>query len=157
LGRREAFIDRRDLNRVNSDLSDKAVAARDPAALRQSLLVLEIRIQRIQRHDARGPRRKQALRPRHLIRKRPASVGFLVGQRAEPLSRSLTMFRANALRGGATESSRSRISASAPIPDAFANFCSLSPGTNRRERNLMSDASSSVRYGGNTRFPRCAD
>src|SRR5207302_1848871 len=47
---------------------------------------------------------------------------------------SRTLCRAASFPEGATESSRSRISASAPQVIAFANFFSLSPGTKSRER-----------------------
>src|SRR3989442_6981641 len=45
IGRGEACIDRRDLIGVNGDPPDKSVTARDPAALREPIPILEIRIQ----------------------------------------------------------------------------------------------------------------
>ena len=42
IGRGEACIDRRDLIGVNCDPSNKTVPARDPAAFREPILILEI-------------------------------------------------------------------------------------------------------------------
>ena len=59
--------------------------------------------------------------------------------------RLATRARAAALLGGATESSRSRISASAPQSRARANLRSESPGTKRSERSLMAKVHAYVR------------
>src|SRR5262249_17346876 len=53
------------------------------------------------------------------------------------LRKASEVARASALRSPATESSRSRISASAPLSNPLASFRGLSPGTNKRERIAM--------------------
>src|SRR2546430_1141293 len=57
---------------------------------------------------------------------------FCAGLRASSICR--VMPRAATLPSGATESSRSRISASAAVFLALSNFRTLSPGTNKKER-----------------------
>src|SRR4030081_1389792 len=75
---REARIDGCDLIGMNGNASYEAVTSCDPATFRQSPRILEIRIQRAERLDARRAGGKQTLRPRDLIRERPVPVRLLV-------------------------------------------------------------------------------
>src|ERR1035437_3455184 len=71
LRRREARVDCCNLIGVNCDTADKTVTARYPAALREAVRILEIRIQGIEGQNIGRAGGKQALRSRHLIRESP--------------------------------------------------------------------------------------
>ena len=68
---------------MNGDAPDEAVAARLFAAQRKAVLILEIRIQCIDRRHACRTRCEEALRARDPIRERPVPILFFVRQSAE--------------------------------------------------------------------------
>src|SRR5664279_5207987 len=80
---REARIDGRDLIGVNGDAADETITARDPAAFRKALRILEVTVQCLERLHTRGASREQALGPRDLIGEGPLATGLLVGERAK--------------------------------------------------------------------------